>query len=102
MCSGVVVQTDSEKKMDDLAKGAGGGYRYIFTKSDRAESAKIVHAVLLRTQSAVHSAPAGWDMISADINKGRRKSRLYILFKTAATESSRYVGQTPNTSGFRS
>jgi hypothetical protein len=62
----------------------------MFTKTDKDEPSKIVHAVLLRTQSAVNSAPAGWDMITADINKGRRKSRLYILFKTVA-EPSRFV-----------
>ena len=83
----VVVQTSTEKKMDDLAKGAGGGYRYIFSKTDADEPCKIVHAVLLRTQNAMDSPPPGWDLITADINKGRRKSRLYILFKTTVEPS---------------
>lgn len=84
----VVVQNTSEKKMDDLARGAGGGYRYIFSKTDQDEPSKIVYAALLRTQSAMSSPPPGWDLITADINKGRRKSRLYIVFKTTV-ESTR-------------
>ncbi|KAI0686947.1 hypothetical protein BC835DRAFT_428914 [Cytidiella melzeri] len=91
----VVAQANPENKMDDLAKGAGGGYRYIFSKSDNDEPSKIVYAVLQRTQSAVNSPPAGWDMMTADINKGRRKSRLYILFKTTA-EPSRSLLSIPN------
>lgn len=83
----IVVQTNSDSKMDDLAKGAGGGYRYIFCKADKDEQKKIVHAVILRTTAAVNSTPPGWDMITADINKGRRKSRLYILLKTTEEQS---------------
>lgn len=78
----IVVQTNSDSKLDDLAKGAGGGYRYMFTKADKDESRKVVYAALLRTQSAMNSPPPGWDMLTADINKGRRKSRLYVLLKT--------------------
>jgi hypothetical protein len=68
--------------MDDLAKGSGGGYRYIFAKSDPDEPKKIVHAVLLRSSTKVVAVPAGWDTISEDLNKGRRKTYLYILIKT--------------------
>ena len=68
--------------MDDLAKGTGGGYRYIFSKSDPDEQKKIVHVVLLRSPTKVSTAPLGWDAISEDLNKGRRKTYLYILLKT--------------------
>lgn len=78
----IVVQNNSDSKIDDLARGAGGGYRYLFCKVDKEEPKKIVHAVLFRTSTGINSTPAGWDMMTADINKGRRKSRLYILLKT--------------------
>lgn len=72
--------------MDDLAKGSGGGYRYIFTKSDADEPNKIVHAVLIRSSASMSTAPAGWDTISEDLNKGRRKTYLYILMKTVVSD----------------
>ena len=72
--------------MDDLAKGTGGGYRYIFTKSDPDEQHKIVNAVLLRSSVNMSVAPPGWDAISEDLNKGRRKTYLYILMKTFTSD----------------
>ncbi|PSR76560.1 hypothetical protein PHLCEN_2v8380 [Hermanssonia centrifuga] len=74
--------------MDDLAKGAGGGYRYIFSKAAPDIPRKITHALLLRSNGIISTAPLGWDLITVDINKGRRKSYLYILAKTVATETS--------------
>ena len=65
----LVVQSSPVSGMDDLAKGSGGGYRYIFTKSDADEPNKIVHAVLIRSSTSMSTAPAGWDTISEDLNK---------------------------------
>ena len=93
-----MVQNNSDSKIDDLAKGAGGGYRYLFCKADKEEPKKIVHAVLFRTSAGINSTPAGWDMMTADINKGRRKSRLYILLKTTDDQAKSVI---PHASGSR-
>lgn len=79
----VVIQSIADAKSDDLAKGSGGGYRYMFSKADPDVQDKIVYAALLRSQTSITETPAGWDMITADINKGRRKSYLYIVARTA-------------------
>lgn len=83
-----MVQHTPSSGMDDLAKGTGGGYRYIFAKSDPDEPKKIVHAVLLRSSSMVVAVPVGWDGVSDDLNKGRRKTYLYILTKTVGGATS--------------
>ena len=80
--------------MDDIAKGTGGGYRYVFTKSDPDEPRKITYAALLRSSSKMAVSPSGWDKISEDLNKGRRKTYLYILIKTTEGENAKYVPDT--------
>ncbi|GJE96972.1 hypothetical protein PsYK624_131820 [Phanerochaete sordida] len=77
----VVVQNSASGGMDDIAKGTGGGYRYVFAKSDPDAPRKTTYAVLLRSSTRVLAAPPGWDAISEDINKNRRRSYLYILMK---------------------
>lgn len=68
--------------LDDLARGAGGGYRYVFAKADPDVPRKLVHAVLLRSPTPVAAPPVGWDALSEDLNRGRRRTHLYVLLKT--------------------
>lgn len=82
----VVVQSSPSGGMDDIAKGTGGGYRYVFAKADPDEPRKITYALLLRSSTKVATAPPGWDRISEDLNKGRRRTYLYILMKMTEGE----------------
>ncbi|EKM52217.1 uncharacterized protein PHACADRAFT_164147 [Phanerochaete carnosa HHB-10118-sp] len=102
----VVVQHSPSGGMDDIAKGIGGGYRYVFTKSDPDELRKITYAVLLRSSWKVATPPSGWDNISEDLNKGRRGTYLYILLKMTESEvassNSRLSLTVPSVAGYLS
>ncbi|KAJ3559519.1 hypothetical protein NM688_g292 [Phlebia brevispora] len=78
----VVIQNDNTPMEMDLAKGAGGQYRYIRNMRDQGIHAKITGARLLRSKSAVSKPPSGYDGMSTNINKGRGKSYLYVVWKT--------------------
>ena len=47
------IQEDSISGKDDLAKGAGGDYRYLFDIQDQRQNMKILEVKLLRSGSAV-------------------------------------------------
>ncbi|KAI0739512.1 hypothetical protein C8Q80DRAFT_1357391 [Daedaleopsis nitida] len=80
----IVIQGSADGSMQDLAKGAGGDYRYLLIKTDVTQERKVTQVTLLRQDSALSGVPAGWDGATIDINKGRGKTYLYLLWKTAA------------------
>lgn len=84
----VLIQPYQDTKLDDLAKGAGGEFRYIVPRSDRKLERKIVEVGLVRSERPVRSVPSGWDGYSViNIFNGRPKGHLHIVWKTASTNS---------------
>lgn len=80
----IVIQGDANPALEDLAKGAGGDYRYILTQKNVGSKHKVTDSALLRSDSAVEGTPAGWNGMTIDINKGRGKTYLYVLWKTTS------------------
>ena len=83
VCFQVSVQSIADLAFDDLAKGAGGDYRYLWPKCDSKIRAKITEVQLLRSDTSISAPPTGWQGISADINAGRQRTYLYVIWKSA-------------------
>jgi len=77
----IITQDRSDDKRQDLAKGAGGQYRYLVPYSVAAERKKVTEIRLFRSDSAVEAPPAGYDGMTRDINIDRGKSFLYLIWK---------------------
>ena len=78
----IVIESFADPNLDDLAKGAGGDYRYIIPARDPREPRKVTQVILLRSDSAIDGIPAGWSGKTIDINKGRGKTYLYLVWKS--------------------
>ena len=76
----IVIQGDSNDHYQDLAKGAGGDYRYLHSRHDGEQ--KITKVNLLRLDEALGDLPAGYDGRSGDINQGRGGTYLYLIWKS--------------------
>ena len=79
----IVIQGESNPALDDLAKGAGGDYRYLLPRTGGQQDKKVTQVVLFRSDNAIDRVPNGWDGMTIDINKGRGKTYLYLVWKTA-------------------
>ena len=77
----IIIQSAADPSLDDLAKGAGGDYRYLIPARDIQEPSKVTQVILLRSDSAIDGIPAGWSGKTIDINKGRGKTYLYLVWK---------------------
>lgn len=77
----IITQDSSDDKRQDLAKGAGGQYRYLVPYSTPAERKKVTEIRLFRSDSAIGSPPPGYDGMTGDINRDRGKSFLYVIWK---------------------
>lgn len=64
--------------MDDLAAGTGGEYRYLVAKHGNW---KIRDLVLYRSANKTGVIPEGYDGRTEDLNIGRHRSFLYLLWK---------------------
>ncbi|KAK3385119.1 hypothetical protein B0H63DRAFT_522460 [Podospora didyma] len=62
-----------EGRNDDLAKGAGGDYRYFSWSNDMSAT---------QAGDAQSNPPGGWDHKSDDINKGCGGDYLYLVWRT--------------------
>ena len=80
----IAIQKSADPAFNDLAKGAGGDYRYLLLENDAEQAEKVTEVALLRLGEALVERPAGWDGNTIDINKGRGKTYLYLLWKIAA------------------
>ncbi|KAJ3559522.1 hypothetical protein NM688_g295 [Phlebia brevispora] len=87
----VVIQDDSDDSLQDLAKGAGGQYRYMLSMLDKGIYSKTTEARLLRSSSEVSGPPSGYDGMSIDINKGREQDYLYVIWKTEDAQCDSYL-----------
>ncbi|GAB7357357.1 hypothetical protein MBLNU459_g8304t1 [Dothideomycetes sp. NU459] len=75
-----LVQGDQITTQNDLAKGAGGDYRYLEWTNNLGSRRFITDVALWRTSDAQHGPPSGWDGKTDDINKGRGGSYLYLVW----------------------
>ncbi|KAF7556418.1 hypothetical protein G7Z17_g1388 [Cylindrodendrum hubeiense] len=67
------MRDNDENGRDDLAKGAGGDYRFPAWSNDRGTG---------RSDDKQDSAPNGWTGKTGDINDGRGGDYLYLIWKT--------------------
>ncbi|KAI4101306.1 MAG: hypothetical protein LQ339_005104 [Xanthoria mediterranea] len=67
----------------DLAKGAGGKYRYLQFNKDTKNDLKYIEVILVRSAGHARSISEvpGFDVLTMDINKGRKGDFLYLAFK---------------------
>lgn len=75
----IVIQPDANPDFQDLAKGAGGNYRYLHPH--RGASQKITQVNLLRLDNPISDLPAGYNGKTSDINKDREGTYLYLIWK---------------------
>ncbi|KAI0454541.1 hypothetical protein F5B21DRAFT_475008 [Xylaria acuta] len=71
-----------ESRNDDLAKGAGGSYRYFSWSNDMNANHFVTDVALWRSSDAQWNPPSGWHHKSDDINKGRGGDFLYLVWRT--------------------
>ncbi|KAG6875389.1 hypothetical protein C0992_004019 [Termitomyces sp. T32_za158] len=82
----LVIQSQPDTRYDDLAKGAGGSYRYLIPVRQSNQKLFISAFTLARSEVALdevpekiwHSLPQG---ATNDINKGRRGDFLYLVWE---------------------
>ncbi|KAH6843032.1 hypothetical protein B0I37DRAFT_357032 [Chaetomium sp. MPI-CAGE-AT-0009] len=74
----------------DLAAGAGGHYRYVYSNHNSNNVERVVDARLIRSDSGVSAEEqlamlsklgSGWVAGTRDINDGRKGSYLYLAYK---------------------
>ncbi|KAG5643219.1 hypothetical protein DXG03_001340 [Asterophora parasitica] len=75
----IVIQPDEDKRHDDLAKGAGGKFRYLIHVNQQTNL--LITKAALRRSGSNGSAPDDWDLQTTDINKGRNGDYLFVLSK---------------------
>ena len=80
----VSIQRIADLALDDVAKGAHRGYRYVLPKRDTCTKAKVKEVQLLRSDSATASPPSGWSGMTKDVNEGRGRSHVYLIWKSGA------------------
>ncbi|KAF5602518.1 hypothetical protein FPCIR_1859 [Fusarium pseudocircinatum] len=72
-------------ELGDIAKGAGGDYRYVVTSQNLNLPTRVGDVQLWRSQddsvSLSDVASFGWDGISSDINHRRSGAYLYLVWK---------------------
>ncbi|KAG9501719.1 hypothetical protein J7337_007410 [Fusarium musae] len=69
-------------RTDDLAKGAGGDYRFLDWTRNMTATKFITEFSLWRQSIPQGAPPAGWDGITGDINAGRGGDNLYLIWKS--------------------
>ncbi|PCH32966.1 hypothetical protein WOLCODRAFT_92728 [Wolfiporia cocos MD-104 SS10] len=72
----------------NLAKGAGGDFRYLFPMYNHGQTEKITNISLVRHLNEVSEVPTHYHGMTGDINKGRGGHHLYLIWTIEAVESS--------------
>ena len=78
----IIIQDQQDPSREDLAKGAGGEYRYLQLETDGSEN--ITDVQLLRREDSVSDETVnalGFDGCSGDINRNRGGDYLYLVWK---------------------
>ncbi|GJE88313.1 hypothetical protein PsYK624_043960 [Phanerochaete sordida] len=78
----LVVQDGAHAAWPDLAKGAGGQFRYLRAVRDGMAHAKMTHLTLFRGGFLERVDQWGWVGKTGDINGGRKGDFLYLAWKT--------------------
>ena len=78
------VQRIADLALDDVAKGAHRGYRYVLPKRDARAKVRVKEVQLLRSDGALAGPPSGWSGMTGDVNEGRGRSHLYLMWKVCA------------------
>lgn len=84
----VLIQPFADPKLADLAQGAGGDFRYVVPRAARGVADKVTEVALFRAEKPIARPPPGWQGYCInDLNKGRKKGHVYVVWKTASTNS---------------
>lgn len=75
------IQAKEHKGWSDLAKGAGGSFRYLRAVQDENNADKITELKLHRSAASPVKDFGDWDGHTGDINQGRALSYLYFMWK---------------------
>ncbi|KAK0452878.1 uncharacterized protein EV420DRAFT_1749699 [Desarmillaria tabescens] len=81
----VIIQSSAWAGHDDLAKDAGGDYRYLVPVKDERNSKKIYQLALFRSSkysTREHIRSLGYDDMTSDINENRGGDYLYLIWKS--------------------
>ncbi|CAF3381942.1 unnamed protein product [Rotaria socialis] len=81
----IYMQSQEKHGMEDIARGTGGDFRYVVPVKNQREKKKINEINLLRSSNSVDVVPDGYSGKSIDINRGRKKDFLYLIWKTVDT-----------------
>ncbi|KAG6908273.1 hypothetical protein DXG01_005538 [Tephrocybe rancida] len=76
----LVITSEEDSRYDDLAKGAGGKYRYLVPIKQAGESLFITKLYLSRSPVRAINTPIQPLGETSDINSGRRGDYLYLLW----------------------
>ncbi|KAG6867895.1 hypothetical protein C0993_009741 [Termitomyces sp. T159_Od127] len=82
----LVIQGQADTRYDDLAKGAGGNYRYLIPVRRSNQKLFISALTLARSEDALNDIPEQiWRSLpqgaTNDINKGRHGDFLYLVWE---------------------
>ena len=80
----IVIQKERDPSRDDLAKGAGGDYRYLILVKNITQLEKVTEIALLRLDGTVGDGPKSDWKYSSNINEGRGQPALYLIWKTSS------------------
>jgi hypothetical protein len=83
----IIAQKAENSNYEDLAKGAGGEYRYLKIFRDPTAGVGITRLRLLRTMSSTTlPSTRGWKHCTGDINMRRKGDFLYLCWEAASTQ----------------
>lgn len=79
----IAIQRRANNNYKDLAKGAGGQFRYIIIQRDTHRSEVITNIALYRRRNSRDTpTSSGWMHMTGDINRRRRGDYLYLCWNT--------------------
>lgn len=77
----ITIQSENDPKYQDLAKGAGGDYRYLRIEKDGSQKITNIRLLRRKEDTSFETIKAlGFDGYSTDINKGRGGDYLYLVW----------------------
>lgn len=79
-----VKQSGEDPHYQDLAKGAGGDYRYLIPLKQPNYNFRLTQVKLFRSDKEITQFPAGYVGHTTDINAGRGGTFLYLAWKLEA------------------
>jgi hypothetical protein len=78
------IQDKPHDGWSDLAKGAGGSYRYLEPASDSNNPTKLTDLKLYRSDNGVGAFPVPYTGHTTDINANRKKTFLYLIWSSVS------------------